>query len=281
MARSTDHTDRIFLRPSYTVHYRKVRAFRWSGEARPVYTAVFLLKGALSYEAKSRTGKLKGRGALLIEPGEAATARGEQAEVMILTLDPTLVLDGAIRARLARAEAHISFRPHTIERDERLERLARDLADELVYEEAGQEAVVGALIEQVVIHLLRRYANLRRADELELSRAGLIDRRIRRAVELMQAHLDRDLSLEAIAAAAHLSPFHFARLFKKATGLSPHAYLAALRIARAQTLLAETDLSITEVSARVGYESPSHFAKAFRQSAGLPPRAFRAALIPR
>jgi AraC family transcriptional regulator len=87
------------------------------------------------------------------------------------------------------------------------------------------------------------------------------------------------LPLEEIAAAAHLSPFHFARLFKKLTGATPHAYLASLRTARAQSLLADTDLSITEVSARVGYDSPSHFAKAFRQLTGLSPSAFRNALV--
>jgi AraC family transcriptional regulator len=95
----------------------------------------------------------------------------------------------------------------------------------------------------------------------------------------MHAQLAEDVPLEDMAAAAYLSPFHFARLFKKVTGMSPHAYLAALRLERAQTLLATTDLSITEVSARVGYTSSSHFAKAFRQATGLSPRAFRAALM--
>jgi AraC family transcriptional regulator len=146
-------------------------------------------------------------------------------------------------------------------------------------EETGQEVVVAALVEQIVVQLLRRHANVRRSDELELSRAGLVDRRVRRAVELMHAHLGRELSLGELAAAAYLSPFHFARLFKKVIGASPHAYLAAMRIERARTLLATTDLSITETAQRVGYASSSHFTKAFRQSTGLTPRAFRAALI--
>ena len=51
--------------------------------------------------------------------------------------------------------------------------------------------------------------------------------------------------------------------------------------ARAQLLLAETDLSVTQISSRVGYSSPSHFSKAFRQATGLTPRAFRAALVSR
>jgi AraC family transcriptional regulator len=149
----------------------------------------------------------------------------------------------------------------------------------LTAEEPGQEIVVAALVEQLTVHLLRHHTNVRRSDELELSRVGLVDRRIRRAVELMHAHLDRELPLEEIASAAYLSPFHFARLFKKLTGASPHAYLATLRVERAQTLLAETDLSIAAVSARVGYASPSHFTKAFHQAVGLTPRAFRAAIV--
>jgi AraC family transcriptional regulator len=95
----------------------------------------------------------------------------------------------------------------------------------------------------------------------------------------MYTQLDQDLSLKDVAAASYLSPFHFARLFKKITGSTPHNYLAGIRSARAQQLLAESDLSITEIAARVGYLSASHFTKAFRQAIGTTPRAFRKALI--
>ncbi|HSB26743.1 MAG TPA: helix-turn-helix domain-containing protein, partial [Pyrinomonadaceae bacterium] len=125
------------------------------------------------------------------------------------------------------------------------------------------------------------YSTTRRSDELELSRVGLIDRRIRKSVELMHSQLDQDLSLKELAAASYLSPFHFARVFKKLTGATPHNYLAAIRTSRAQSLLAETDMSITEIGARVGYLSASHFTKAFRLSTGTTPREFRKALISR
>ena len=136
-----------------------------------------------------------------------------------------------------------------------------------------------ALVEQLVVHVLRNYSQPRRTEHLELSRAGLVDRRIRRSVELMHTQLDQDLTLKALAAASYLSPFHFARLFKKLTGATPHNYLAGIRAARAQLLLAETELSITEVGARVGYLSASHFTKAFRLATGTTPREFRKALI--
>jgi AraC family transcriptional regulator len=280
MSRSQNQLDRVFLRPSYALHYRRATRIRWASEARSDYAALFLLDGKLLYDMGGHAGELCGQGALLLDPGMKATARGRTAEYLAVSLSPSYLLDCAVRTRLARAgSSGVAFRSSVLERDERLARLARDLSGELVQEEAGQEMFIAALMEQTVIHLLRHHSNVRRSDELELSRVGLVDRRIRRAVELMHAHLDRDLPLEEIAAAAYLSPFHFARLFKKATGASPHAYLATLRAARAQTLLADTDLSITEISARVGYSSPSHFTKAFRQITGLTPRAFRAALV--
>jgi AraC family transcriptional regulator len=272
-------SDRVFLRPQYAIFYRRTRRLRWLSEPRADYAALFLLAGKAACETDSLRGELQERGALLLDPGARAAAQGREAEYLSFTLTPSYMLDCALRTRLVGPGASVSFRTSFVERDEHLSALARNLADELRQEEAGQEMVIAALMEQLLVHLLRHHSNMRRSAQLELSRVGLVDRRIRRAVELMHAHLDRDLPLEEIAGAAYLSPFHFARLFKKLTGASPHAYLATLRAAQAQTLLAETDLSITQVSARVGYGSSSHFTKAFRQATGLTPRAFRAAII--
>ncbi|MEO6391366.1 MAG: AraC family transcriptional regulator [Pyrinomonadaceae bacterium] len=271
--------DRIFVRPNYTLHYRRAPSVRWASAARADYQVMVLLDGSLKAKTEEVIQQLESGGAVLLNPGDEATATGKTAEYLTLDLSSTLVFDCALRSRFVTSGARIDLRGPVLEGNAGLDRLARELATELLNAEAGQELVVAALVEQTVIHLLRHHANVHRADEMELSRAGLVDRRIRRAVELMHAKLGEDLALDEIAAAAYLSPFHFARLFKKLTGSAPHAYLAALRATRAQTLLAETDLSVTEIAARVGYASPSHFTKAFRQATGLVPRAFRAALI--
>ncbi len=279
MNTSAPFDDRVLVQEHFTLHLRQNRRAHWSSEARPTYTALLLLRGTLRRTDEASTADLRAPATLLAAPGETISASGVQVAYLLVSLAPAYLLDCAVRARLTRADARIAFTTHIVTRDARLAQLAHDLAAELRAPEAGQAVFVAALIEQLTVHLLRRHANISRADELELSRVGLVDRRVRRAVELMHAQLHEDVPLEAMAAAAYLSPFHFARLFKKVTGTSPHAYLAALRLARAQTLLATTDLSITEVGARVGYTSSSHFAKAFRQSTGLSPRAFRAALI--
>jgi len=271
--------DKIFIRAPYAIHYRRVRRARWSLEARSDYTAFFMLGGKVNYQFGEEAGELEEHDALLFNPGAEASVSGSGAEFLTISLSSAYVLDCAVRAQLVKSGNVPTFRSSVIEQDARLRRLAADLSQELLHKEAGQQLVIAALVEQALVQLLRQHAHVRRADELELSRAGLVDRRIRRAVELMHAQLGRDLPLEEIAAAAYLSPFHFARLFKKLTGATPHAYLAGLRAARAQMLLAETDFSITQVSARVGYSSSSHFTKAFRQATGMTPRAFRAAVV--
>jgi AraC family transcriptional regulator len=253
-------TERIFLRPAYALYLRRQA---WPDEARPDYAALL----PLAQDAPAQ----------LFNPRETG-ATSETAHLWV-TFTPAFVLDCAARAGFTGAHGVVAWRVSEVAQDERLARLARDLSEELTQAAPGQEAFIAALVEQLTLHLLRHYANIRRAPDVELSRAGLVDRRIRRAVELMHAKLAEDVSLDEMAAAAYLSPFHFARLFKKLTGVTPHSYLAGLRAARAQNLLAETDFNVTEIATRVGYASPSHFTKAFRQATGLTPREFRAALV--
>lgn len=218
---------------------------------------------------------------LLINPSSEFNISGKGIEYLQLSLDPLFVSDRAARMQFLSAGALVVFAQTLVAGDDRLQDWGRSLAAELNEERPGGEIVIGALVEQILVHLLRNYASMRRSHQFEFSRAGLVDRRIRRSVELMHAQLAAELSLKEIAAASYLSPFHFARVFKKLTGTTPHAYLAGIRTARAQLLLADPALSVAEIGARVGYASPSHFTKAFRQATGLSPRAFRNGLVSR
>jgi AraC family transcriptional regulator len=186
----------------------------------------------------------------------------------------------ATTMRLIPPKSTISFNPAHHVVDQKLNAVFNDFLAEMTDEKPGKEILMHALVEQLLVQILRSYALPRLSEELELSRVGLVDRRIRRSVELMHTQLDQDLTLRALAAASYLSPFHFARLFKKLTGSTPHNYLAGIRAARAQLLLAETELSITQIGARVGYLSASHFTKAFRLATGTTPREFRKSLVP-
>ncbi len=279
MRSSLPDLNRFLVCSHYAIYYRRARKFEWSQETRTDYVVLFLLNGNIRYEIAGGSASLAESQSIVIGPLTAAGANGQGTETILLTLSPGFVVDHAVRMGLAGPATNVVFMPGLIDADDRLEQLGQSLAQELKRDEPGREIVLGALIEQIAVQLLREHAAARRSNEIELSRAGLIDRRIRRSVELMHAQLEHDLPLKEIAAASYLSPFHFSRLFKKLTGTTPHAYLAGIRAARAQLLLAEDGLSITQISSRVGYASPSHFTKAFRQATGLTPRAFRQALI--
>jgi AraC family transcriptional regulator len=89
-------------------------------------------------------------------------------------------------------------------------------------------------------------------------------------------NLEGSPTLEQMAAVAHLSPHHFARQFKAATGLPPHQYVIARRIERAQHLLHGADEpGLAEVALRVGFSDQSKFSFHFKRIVGVTPGQFR------
>jgi AraC family transcriptional regulator len=105
---------------------------------------------------------------------------------------------------------------------------------------------------------------------------GHAPRRPRAVVAYIEGHLDASLTLEQLAAVARLSPYHFARQFKRATGLPPHQYVILRRVERAKHLLqAGTGLSLAEVAADAGFWDQSQFSSHFKRLVGVTPGQFR------
>jgi len=271
-------TNKFFVSSDLSVYYRWAKQFQWQVQVISDYAVVSVLSGQLDCRLNDQIISVSQPQSLIIEPHTSVEASGKNVEFLFLTLSATLLIDHALAMRLSKST--VTFQKEAID-DRRLNELFTSFVAELVDDKPGKDIVIRAVAEQALVHILRNHSTTRRSDELEISRVGLVDRRIRRSVELMHAQLDQDLSLRTLAAASYLSTFHFARLFKKLTGATPHNYLAAIRSTRAQLLLAETDLSITQIGARVGYLSASHFTKAFRSATGTTPREFRKALISR
>lgn len=95
------------------------------------------------------------------------------------------------------------------------------------------------------------------------------------ATAYIQTHLAQSLSVPQLAASVNLSPSHFSRLFRSATGLSPHAYIILRRIDAAKHLLLTTDLTVKEIACRTGYRSEVNFIVSFTGKVGLSPTVFR------
>ncbi len=266
-------TPRLFIESGFSIEYRIVarREFEWA--SRPDFLILHFLKSQNPDPASGTS--------LFINPNQPAqlSFNQKQHELLLVRIAPALLIETATRLRLNRRGANLRFRfPLTpVTDDAKLRGVLEAIAGEMESGAAGWREVIRSHINQLSVYLLRAHINVQPSDEIELSRVGFVDRRLRRAIEFMHDNCGRELALAEIAAAAYLSEFHFARLFKKITGSTPHGFLAGLRIERARRLLAESDLPITEVGAQVGYGSQSHFTKVFREATGMTPNAFRRA----
>ena len=123
-------------------------------------------------------------------------------------------------------------------------------------------------------HLLGNYT---RDLWLPAAKAPSMDaRRLKRVTDFIEARLSSELSLDDLAAEACLSPFHFARQFRDATGMTPHRYVTDRRIQAAKEKLALGHSSLVEIAFDTGFGSQANFNRVFRKVTGLTPGQFRA-----
>ena len=125
----------------------------------------------------------------------------------------------------------------------------------------------------LVAHLISRYSNIRlRPATLP---PCLPDHKLKRVIDLVESRFAEAISLSELAAETCLSPFHFSRLFQKATGLPPHRYITERRIQHAKARLSEGRLSLVEIALEAGFGSQGNFNRIFRKHTGLTPGQFR------
>jgi len=140
--------------------------------------------------------------------------------------------------------------------------------------EARESLDVDALAIDVASSVLRAWHGQRipepatRAQDFE---------RVRAALTMLDTRCDEAWSLTALAAQVGMSPYHFARLFRRVAGVSPHRYLVEARLRRASALLVDTDRAVTDVALDVGFDDLSNFVRTFHRRVGQSPGAFRRA----
>jgi len=104
---------------------------------------------------------------------------------------------------------------------------------------------------------------------------GLPRHKLNRVLAFIEEHIAETVPVHQLAATVHMSPCHFARMFKQAVGQPPHVYILGQRMERAKDLLRNTDLPLVEVAARAAFQTQAHFAGVFRKHTGVTPRLFR------
>ncbi|WP_328941617.1 GlxA family transcriptional regulator [Streptomyces sp. NBC_00250] len=147
-----------------------------------------------------------------------------------------------------------------------------DLALALVEEDLGRD--VALTVARHLVVFLRRPGN---QAQFSVQLAAQTARRepLRDLQQWIAEHPDGDLSVEALAARARLSPRHFARAFQAETGATPGRYVDRVRLEHARRLLEETSRGVEEVARASGYGTPEAMRRAFTKALGTPPADYR------
>ena len=182
------------------------------------------------------------------------------------------LLQRALEEVFGEDAAHARLRDVSALTDEILDWLMERLRDELMRPQASPLLVQG-VAQAIAVHLARNYGGT--GEETHSASPSLPGYKLRQITDWMSEHVAEDFDLERLAAQAGLSKFHFHRLFKSATGVSPSHYHTNLRMNEARRLLRETKMSVVDVALEVGYANPSHFARLFRRETGLSPSEYR------
>jgi AraC family transcriptional regulator len=244
------------------------------------------LGGATHVERREGQGSWHGRD---MHPGDLFLNWGDspayEARTWSLSSVPTQVLNLSVSqevvARAAQEEVGVDLA--------RLEAGGRaSFRDPLVaqivlalWRELEQPAPAGNLYAQaaaqfLAVHFLRHYAsNGERLRARPIPPHKLTERQVRQLLEFIQTHLDEQLSLEILARQIGFSPHHFAQLFRRATGTSPHQFILHQRLERAQWLLQETELPLAQVAGACGFAHQSHLTQVFKRHLNRTPGAYR------
>jgi AraC family transcriptional regulator len=214
-------------------------------------------------------------GSILIVPdgfeGSVRCWRSRPAAQWILEFEPR-ALEQKIEECLG--GTHLQLTPHFDLTDVQVLRLIQTLHADIVGGSPSGSLFGETVGAALALHLAQHYST--RSGRTSQPGGGLAEQSLKRVLEYMHSHLERDLHLQELAEVANLSTFHFAKLFKRSTGYSPHQYVLQRRLERAQELLRNPHISLSEVSLRAGFADQSHLTNVFRRFVGLTPSRFRA-----
>ena len=161
-------------------------------------------------------------------------------------------------------------------RDFLIEQIARTIHREMTDPAPAGKMMVETLATALGTHIMRHYSNLEfAATPLPSTRGALDARRLKRVTDFIDTHLSEDLTIAMLANEACLSPFHFARAFKAATGTAPHRYLTDRRIDYARRLIEEGRLPLAEIAELCGFSSQAHLTRWFKRIVGTTPHEYR------
>jgi len=231
-----------------------------------------LISGELTVEGKPTTLKAV-PGGIGIYPANLTFQEFwslEATSFLDLYLEPTLIEQTGVELC---DKDHIELVPHLeYGLDPLIYQIAVALKTALEVDRSGSKLYADVMKTALVARLISHYSVHR--PTIKKYAGGLTKQQFKHVTHYIHEYFEKDLSLGELANLVQLSPYHFARLFKCSTGLSPHQYLLQYRIERAKQLLIERELSIAEIACVVGFSSQGHLNYHFKRLVGATPKTF-------
>jgi AraC family transcriptional regulator len=187
------------------------------------------------------------------------------------------ISDAALMACSDGAYGEVELRPSRKFADPRLSAMVAAVRAEMVAGFPSGRLFLDSVEQAMAITLVNGHAVRHRP--VQIYRGGLGSARLRRIKELVHAKMEDDLSLDEMAQAVGLSTAHFARMFRRSTGETPHQFVLRQRLERAKAMLRAPDARILDVAVACGFKTQQHFAQAFRDLLGITPTQYRQDLV--
>ncbi|HET6843769.1 MAG TPA: AraC family transcriptional regulator [Candidatus Angelobacter sp.] len=187
------------------------------------------------------------------------------------------ISDAALMACSDGAYGEVELRASRKFTDPRLSAMVAAVHAEMVAGFPGGRLFLDSVEQAMAVTLVNGHAVRHRP--VQLYRGGLGSARLRRIKELVHAKMDDDLSLDELAQSVGLSTAHFARMFRKSTGETPHQFVMRQRLERAKAMLRAPGARILDVAVACGFRTQQHFAQVFRDAFRVSPTEYRRDLV--
>jgi len=176
-------------------------------------------------------------------------------------------------AMMAASDGEVELRMYRKFADTRLRALATAIHAEMMAGFPSGRLFLDSVEQAIAVALINGHAVGHRP--VQVHRGGLGSARLRRIKEFVDAKMDADVNLDEMAQSVELSTAHFARMFRKSTGETPHRFVLRQRTERAKALLRAPDARVLDVAVACGFKTQQHFAQVFRDFCGITPTEYR------